>query len=79
MRARGEWRKILKRFYRLAGCLRLRFLVGRAHADLMADPEAADHPQRGRQLSGGLDAHLDAVDLENQKAPGRLRAFRGFG
>jgi hypothetical protein len=38
----GEWPKILKRFYRVAGCLGLRFLVRRAHTDLLADPALAE-------------------------------------
>ncbi len=38
----GEWAKILKRFYRVAGCLRLRLLVRRAHGDLLEGPELAD-------------------------------------
>jgi NAD(P)-dependent dehydrogenase (short-subunit alcohol dehydrogenase family) len=41
--------------------------------------ECPKPPQRGRQLHGRLHAHLGARGLENQKAPGRLRAFRGFG
>jgi hypothetical protein len=38
----GEWGKILKRFYRNAGFLRLRLLVGRAQADILQDPALSE-------------------------------------
>jgi hypothetical protein len=39
---RGEWGKILKRIYRLAGIARLRMMRSRAIRDLLANPDMAE-------------------------------------
>lgn len=39
--AKGEWGKVLKRFYLAAGRLRLRIFVRRAHSDVLCDPSIA--------------------------------------
>jgi hypothetical protein len=42
----GEWNKILKRFYLYAGRIGLRFLVRRAHEDVLHDPALAERIAR---------------------------------
>lgn len=55
---KGEFNKVLKRFYRLAGRVRLRFLRRRAERDLLSDPGLADRICDYMRCSGTVGEYL---------------------
>jgi len=59
---RGEWEKILKRFYRLAGFLRARFLRGRTLRDILATPSLAERIFDYMRCSGNAGEYIHFVD-----------------
>jgi len=58
----GEFDKVLKRLYRLAGIARFRFLRRRALQDILANPELADRVCGYMRCSGTVSEYLNWVD-----------------
>ncbi len=57
----GEWGKVLKRFYRLAGVATARFLRHRALPDILAEPTLTDRIADYMRVTGSADQYLKFV------------------
>jgi len=59
----GQWSQIQKRFYRLAGLTRARFLRKRAQKDLLDNPSLAERISDYMRCSGSVTEYLDFVKV----------------
>ncbi len=59
----GQWSQIQKRFYRLAGLTRARFLRKRAKKDLLVNPSLAERISDYMRCSGSVTEYLDFVKV----------------
>jgi hypothetical protein len=58
LEGQGEFNKVLKRIYRLAGGAKLRFLRRRARQDMLSDPESAERICAYMRCSGSVREYL---------------------
>jgi hypothetical protein len=63
----GEFDKVLRRLYRLAGIARLRFLRRRAFRDVLANPELADRVCDYMRCSGTVLEYLRWAEMLMQE------------